>query len=263
MTDGSREDVLRRRKIRRRLHYLAVTGSIIAVCFAVWALLWSDWFRIRAINAQVRDDLNQGIAQDAWNFIDAQKPIAVPKTNALLLNRGMLNATLVGQFPEMRNFQFVYNVPERTLFVRATPRETAAILCEGQAPCYAMDDHAIPFKVQDASTSRRFLEIMDQSGLRISLGTQAIPDEYFEALIEYWNAGQSLGVLTNAVIEPQSLDAGYIRFDTSQGWYLLVKTNLDPESTYAKVLTVLKTEIKNPAKISYIDARYTDKVYYK
>lgn len=263
MTDGSREDVLRRRKIRRRLRYLTVTGSIIAFCFIVWALLYSDWFRIRTINAQVRDDLNPTIGQDTWNFIRDQKLIAVPDANALFLNRGVLNAVLVVQFPEMRNFQFIYNVPERTLYVRATPRETAALLCATSGQCYAMDDHAIPFKIQDASSSKAFLEIMDQSGLPIALGTRAIPDGYFESLINYWNAGQGLHILTNAVIEKESLDAGYIRFDTSQGWYLLVKTSLDPVSTYAKVQTVLKTEIKDPTKLQYIDARYTDKVYYK
>lgn len=263
MTDGSREDVLRRRKIRRRLHYLTVTGSVVAICFAAWTVFYSDWVRIRVVDAQVRDDLNPGIVQTAWGFIKGQELIAVPNTNALLLNRNLLNKTLIGQFPEMRNFQFVYNVPQRTLYVRATPRETAALLCETPAHCYAIDDHAVPFKIQDASTSKQFLEIMDQSGLQVSLGAAAIPDDYFEALINYWNAGQNLGILTNAVIEKESLGAGYIRFDTSRGWYLLVKMDLDPASTYARISTVLKTEIKDPSKLSYIDARYTDKVYYK
>lgn len=263
MTDESREDTLRRRKIRRRIHYLTVSGSILAIGFALWAGLYSDWIRIRTVNAEVRDDLNQDIAKDTWNFITGQKFIGVPDTNALLLNRSELNVLLVKQFPEMRNFQFVYNVPQRTLHVRATPRETAALLCEAASRCYAMDDKAIPFKLQDASASGRFLQIMDQSGMQIDLGTQAIPNEYFEALVDYWNAGQRLGVLTNAVIERESIDAGYIRFDTSQGWYLLVKTNLDPENTYTKIQAVLKQEIKDPRKLSYIDARYTDKVYYK
>lgn len=263
MTDDSREDVLKRRKMRRRLHYFTVTGSIILACYAVYTMLFSQWVRIKTVDAQVRDDLNQSIQDKTWAYINDQKPVFVPKTNALFLNRGLLNFTLVNDFPEMRNFQFIYNVPKQIFIVRATPRETSAVLCSLQSVCYAIDEYAIPFKALTGTSTLQYLRIVDGTGNQVSLGKPAMPENFFESLVQYWNAGQDLKLLTNAVIEKESVQAGYIKFETTEGWYVLVKTTLSPRDTFSKIQTVLKTEVKDSTKLQYIDARYTDKVYYK
>ncbi len=259
---SSRDDILRRRKFRRRIRYFIVAGSVFFTFFGAYILLYSTRFRIQTVEAQVRDDLNKSIAQAAWKYINASSPIFVPKTNALFLDKKSLDITLINSFPEMRNFQFVYNVPARTLIVRATPRDTVALWCvSGRTTCYAIDEGSIPFREVTATSANKYLRITDESGAAPVLGTATLPLPFFESLIRYWNAGQNLRILTEAVIEKESVGAGYIRFETSQRWYILVRTSISPEETYAKIQTVLK--MPNLPQLRYIDARYPDKIYYK
>lgn len=261
----SRDDSIRQRKRKRRFKTLSVSFILIAIGLGIYGVLFSRLFCIQTIHAETRDDPSVDVEQAAWNIIRQRDITIIPKNNILFLNKVFMNARLLEEFPDIQKFTMAYNIQTQTLTLNGIEREPIGVICGIEQPCHYFDNKGILFHEPDSFVDQK-IAVIDETRkeLRVGIGAPYATHTFMTALEAYWNAAQNIIPIKTITIEKDSIQANSIRLNTFEGWYVLVNTTLDPQTTMQKIASVMKTELDNKTtQLNYIDARYTDKVYYK
>ena len=265
MNAQSRRDSIRQRKRRYWWKTFSAFLAMITIGIGAYGILFSRIFCIQTIRARGNDDFSQAIQQAAWDAIWKQQQSIIPKNNILFVNKAYVSARLLEQFPDIQQFHMTYDIIAKTLDITNVEREAVGVVCKPNGPCHFVDSKGILFHTTDGFELDK-LAIMDETEKPLSTGIDTpYANRNFIAILQaYWNAAQHVIPITSILVKSDSLQAGYVQLNTSENWYVLVHTSMDPHATMQKVATIIRTEFEGKTnKLQYIDARYTDKVYYK
>jgi len=251
----------RRRRKMRRFH-TAIFGGIGIVCIAgiMW-FLHTDIYIMRETRIEGIDSvLQQSINSDTQQYIQNRSWFSnlLLNTKSILgFNTNSLAQAISQKYPILADVSVSKNYFTRVITVSARERTKVALWCNANITCWWFDEQGIVFLEGPSTQGQLINKIISKSSEQITLGKE-IPIFGGGSLIKsIFSFLEAIGSSGKSLIWNKDLDE--IQTEPQNNFPILYfSTRQDP--SYA--LDEIK-KLSNLKKLSYIDLRITNRIYYK
>lgn len=181
--------------------------------------------------------------------------------NILFWSLGHKPASLY-DLPSIKSLNVESNLFSRTISVEASPRVPYGVICESTSTsCYVFDDQGIIFSSSPSVQGPLILNINDFTGRHFILGENILPEgQWFNNLINTLNIMKQNN-FTVSEIDFNDLSLREWQIKTMNGPEFYFSFNFIPDNL-SYVLSNLSSRM-NFSKISYVDFRVPERIYYK
>lgn len=245
----------------RKRRYLATAVlyclAVVTLLFALGYVAWSETFhlsRVEVVGAKhVAETLLENVSLDIF---ESRYLGLLPKGHSIFYPKANIASALLSQFPRLSSVSS--KVENGALRITVTEYPEARVWC-GDA-CYYMNDGGELFAPASTGTD---LVIFRSSGTTEGrLGKIVYPEMFLNniiPLLELFSIG-------SYDVDSVELDAKDVNLTMGDGFELRFLMADDYNSVYDKTLKILNMEEvqeKGIQKLSYVDLRFGNKVYYK
>ncbi len=164
--------------------------------------------------------------------------------------------------PSVKNLNVGLNLFRRTISIEASPRTPYGVVCEATSTsCFVFDDQGVIFSSSPSVQGPLILSINDFTGRHFILGESILPDKsWFENLINTLKIMKQNDFSVSEIdIDDLSLREWRIKTMTGPDFYF--SFNFIPDNL-SYILSNLSSRM-NFSKISYVDFRVPERIYYK
>lgn len=250
------------RKVRRWRNRVGLVLVVIAFAFFAYILVWSGNFSVRTITITGLQRLNEAqLQQRISTFL--QKPLLglFPQDNIFAMRLERLTAFLLYD-PHIGNVDVSRSYKDRTLNIHIDERVPFFVL-NLPTSSYVLDQEGRVLTQLTPPVPKTLPHITDTREQAIALGDQAFSPVVFSFLKTFREELPVIVPFTTLTIGEPSLDA--MTFQTEEGWRVYVNMNDDAEAQLQRLRALLASKIsaKQRARLSYIDLRFGEKVYFK
>jgi hypothetical protein len=251
---------LEQRKIRKINRYFSFFLGFLVFLGIGCFLIFAKYFLIKDLVPKIDFSRKDILEQSAWEMVSKKKFWLIPENNIFFLDKKQAVVKLKLLFPEIKNLSLDYDFANQTLYFNGELRQAAVKVCQ-DLDCFFVDFSGIAFRAEDKMSP--FLLLEDKSLKQVELGKQFLPKKMINFAHEFKRLVANYIELEKIVIEKEYLEAGFLKLQTKEGWYMLIDFGLDPELIFQNLRLVIEKQIKNSrSRIEYIDLRYPNKAYY-
>lgn len=272
---------LRKRRRQRRVNpYFRpknVGGSRTLVVRALFGILavalvasffYSPLFHVQTVRVEgASDDLLGAITTDAQAWLGKRTALVLPRRHRLLLRTATLEQKLIEAFP--LNLVTVTR-DKRELVVRVNEKIRTFYLLK-EDTLYAVDRFGMVLEqVDDLERARIMLElesgarvpvIADQRGGGVTAGQPIIAPAWLENIVALFDAIESRTMLSPraaTIIDEE----GRVDVETDAGVMLYVNIEKQIDTQVDKLSALIDRRLVDITELTYIDLRFTNRLFY-
>ncbi len=275
-TQARAKNAQRRAALRRvRLIRIGCLGLGVGIVLGLFFRL--PVFRITTIKTEGNQLIKTNELIDvAWEELAGDHMLVIPNDHIFFMNRRALHDVLSDQFPRINDLS-IERGNLRTLVLVIKERPHAFLWCADGAlmQCYFADDHGLLFAKAPYFSGAVFLTFKGGDVPADNpIDTHILNDEdEFETLIKFIHIFDDNGYQITRVgigaLKEYTLSVSHINNVRTPEADILVTTRIEPETALRNISLATGTDrfkelfLAKPASLDYIDARLTEKVFYK
>jgi cell division septal protein FtsQ len=231
--------------------------------------MFSPVTRIQTVKIVGIDQYDAAAVEEAVFSYDTQiLPLHISGLNFFIFPLQDLQTTLVTELPQYRNIQVQKQFPQ-TIQVRAQKRVPALVRCPlVGTSCFILDTQGVQFSTQShTAVSSESLVVVedhrnDEHGL-FETGMDPKNIEFITTFVQELRMRTDEDIVDALIIPHEAPRELTLR--SREGWAAFVAFDTDPVHAAEFIRIALDESMKEDPEreLEYIDARYTDKVYYK
>lgn len=255
---------IKRKRLALRLFIYLVTVACLFTAFV--AFFYIPKFKIKEIEISGLSEFNKDRLSIKFQEVTGNKYLGLfPYSNIFVFPEERLKSEVLSTYPEIKDIDFKFFFPEKVL-TTASERGLFAVWCFKEGDCYFIDESGFIFKPAPFFHGGLFLKFFDErrdsSSGEIEKGKQVIPEDDFVDLIDFTRL---TAIRDISIYKIFIKDDGVYDLETSSGWHIIINNNNNPQETFQNLKIILEDQIKEDyvGKISYIDLRFGNKIFYK
>lgn len=267
-------EIYRRRRLRK---IKFISAGAIAVFLLISFVVWGPTFRLKTVVAlgPSRDDL-EAISQLARSSLLDNAGI-LPASLLFSLPTEKVKTRIMDEYPDIEDITFEWK-DRNTVLVRIKDRLATFLWCgeiaeEAISTCYYMSPDGVVLGEAPIFSGSHYIEFYGPLVMPKVLPAKSGESKYSGGRFSQLATSENLRLLLSSIDLGVALDAvrvvtgEEIELYTKDGWFVKINSN-DTVFTIKKRLDVaLATpEVKNRIEtrmLSYIDARYDNKIFFK
>lgn len=254
---------IKRRRARRFLKTLLVTGWLSVLSLFFWAIFYSPLFVISDVRVKAEGLNTENITKTIEPLVFGRKYGIFKKNHPLFIDERLLTAKIMESFSQIGEATAKYNFFDHYLEIGIELRKPVAHWCL-DLECYLIDRRGIIYGKAGEREGSLILAIRDSARRDVRLGTRVVPEDWMEFFSSVRERLRPIVWVSGVIIEEESFGAHYARLETVDGWYILVDTDMDPIRIADELQVLLAKEIgEKTKKLEYIDLRLPNRAYYK
>lgn len=250
------------RKVQRWRNRVGLILIVIVLGFFTYLFIWSGKFSIQTVTIIGVQRLNEAHLQQRISTM-LQTPVLgiLPQDNIFTLRPERLRAFLLRD-PHIGNVTVARSYKDRALNIHIDERVPFFVL-NLSTSSYALDQEGRVLTQLTPPVPKTLPHITDTRDQIMKLGDQAFSATVFTFLRRFREDLPVIVPFTTLTIGEPSPDA--MTFQTEEGWRVYVNMNDDAEAQLQRLRALLASKIsaKQRARLSYIDLRFGEKVYFK
>lgn len=263
---NGRRRVLPDRSVKRTPIFVASLWMIFFGTVA-YALFFSPFHRVDTIEIQgARDISSERIRQFVEQELSGKYGGIFPKDDFFLIRSNRIGAHLSEAFPKIANVTVETRFP-RSVRVVLSEQDHLFLWCSG-GPCFLLSPDGMPHDARFAEQeeNRPFVRfLIDESARSVEWGKPVFPAEDMAAFFFIDQAFRGdLSLDPSPISMTPSRISREARFETGEGWSVLVSFAVPPEQTIATLRLLLAKElpVEKRMNLRYVDLRTENRVFY-
>lgn len=241
---------------------------IVAMLFAtltIIVLFYSNLFDVHAVVSQVPNSLS---TEEVTNKIQAVLDMRVlgitRRHNIILFSPQIIGPELMRDFPRIESVD-ISRISFHDLSIVVHERKRTGLWCfPAQSKCLYFDDAGIAFAEIPPSTGSLFIPVQDFRNRTVALGQLVESDTWRDSIGEVKKLLQFGNIPVSRVeIPADSFDEFHVV--SQEGWSIYFRNDTDVSLQVNNLIQFLKEKISSETrkKLTYIDLRIEDRIYYK
>lgn len=242
--------------------------SVCFICVSGYTLFFSEHLKVTNIEITGNNEIGkQEIQQEIENLLQGSLMGVIPKNNFLFISHKKIEQVLTDDFKKIRTVEVTKKFPD-TVNIVIDERKALLVWCFADK-CYLLDEEGYAYSVADFSspelTQNHLLQINDESGREVSIGTKVIEPAYEQYVLSVKDALAAAGFNVTDQYWTPSRMAEEINVKTDQDLEFYFSTQFDLKSALKTLTTILKKEIpeEKRTEVAYFDLRNENKAFYK
>jgi len=261
---------------RKRLLWKAVFFLLVFLIFAggIVALFYIPRFRINEISVKGIEVLNgKQFNGEIENILNGKLYSIIPYDNFLFIPTKKITDELLQKFPILKKIIIARNFSQK-LSVEVEERKPEALWCLTLTDnsvatsttittdsCAFVDEKGFIFAPAPFFSGTIFPKFFDEREEPSIIGREMIPEAEFEKLSAFKDLLFKNDINVAKIILQ---DEGIYEVYSKEGWYVLLNTKNEPNSSFNNLKLVFDTQIKEKRpKLEYIDLRFGKKIFFK
>lgn len=257
------------RKVYKFFYFLLVSAFVLVL---VYVLFFSPFLAVSDIRIDGLQEIDtRAISSVAANVYEGKYLNIFPKNNFILFPVSKLKTELKDEFKRIRVVE-VSKIFPNTVIVTIEERESLLIWCDFEQECFILDENGVAYS-RVALDSKEVLEnnlIKVSSGedqRKVVEGEKILSNERISFLLDSHEKFSGLsGIGMTGEIYLKSRMAEEIVLKTSEGWNIVISTNLDIQKSVDSLKMALEKGLASPEErsaLEQIDLRIENRIYYK
>lgn len=232
-----------------------------------YALFFSPFHRADTIEVQgTRDISSERIRQFVMQELSGKYWRIFPKDDFFLVRSDRIASRLSEAFPKIADVMVERRFP-RSVRVVLSERDYLFLWCSG-GPCFLLTPDGMPHEARFAEQeeNRPFVRfLIDESARPVEWGESVLPAEDMAAFFSIDRALREEFALdpSPASVTPSRISRE-ARFETGEGWSVLISLAASPERTISTLRLLLAKELPEGKRrnLRYVDLRTEGRVFY-
>ncbi len=247
---------------RLRLEIILITFGILASVAGLSYLSNRPGILISEIIVEGNNYLSaDAVRAQVAQSIDGKVLALFPKNNVLLLGPSNLEKILENKYPSIRNVE-VAILSLNSVKVKVEERVPVYEYCTDV--CFLADKDTYLFRLSSDLGLDDLINIVleDASILALNpISTLILESDRASNITQILAGIKQIGIVADTITIMPALD---VRIHSKEGWYLLYNQETDVEKVMRNLRVALESSnIPENEKLSYIDLRFGNKVFYK
>ncbi|MEK7653505.1 MAG: cell division protein FtsQ/DivIB [Patescibacteria group bacterium] len=234
--------------------------KIIAVCFIVYIIVYSDLFKIKKIEIEGADFIKpEELRQTVENQLASWRWYILPQKNLLFLSKKRLEEGIVAKY---RLNKLEIDKGWQSLKIKIEEKISNLIIYNKKTFYFADSDGVITSEISQDKVGEYWTRfpIFNVANENINIGEQIIDTQKMDFILKL---NEELKNTLVKIAGYESNDREEVTLVSKDGWRAYFDLNSDIKKSVENLALVLKEKIHNPRLLEYIDLRFGDKVYYR